>query len=258
MDRCVQADVEDCPRSTIWPVGGGCLVTGGAAGSGGCAAAAGGCVAVVGGRVLSVLVLSIEKGDQPDGRLAGGRRRSGLPGAISATWRSSQAGELLADAVAPIAYAVRGGRLAARPVAVQVGSARERPESAGAAARRCWASYPAGSQASRCGGRRGWRAARPPSRWRRAVVAEWAARPGARWCRAVASEWAVIRWPASIRSCVDLPLVGLSVAPRGGGARARRRPRLAAGRRGGGRRPTFWSWTTPGCRAAARSRPRWR
>jgi hypothetical protein len=106
----------------------------------------------------------------------------------------SQAGELLADTVAPIAYAVRGGRLAGDLW-------RYKSDRAGAA-----------ESAARLGAMlAGYLADHGESVWRAAgmaaapaaaaVVPSGRGRPGGH------------PLPAVVRSCVDVPLVGLSVAP---------------------------------------------
>jgi hypothetical protein len=106
----------------------------------------------------------------------------------------SQAGELLADAVAPIAYAVRGGQLAGdlwRYKSDRAGAA----ESA-ARLRAMLVAYLADH------GESVWRAAgmaAPPAA--AAVVPTGRGRPGGH------------PLPSMVRSCVAVPLVGLSVAP---------------------------------------------
>ena len=106
----------------------------------------------------------------------------------------SQAGELLADVVAPIAYAVRGGRLAVDLWRYK----SDRADAAESAARlrAMLAAYLAGH------GEPVWRAAGMA-----AVPAAAAVVPGGR------GRPGGHPLPGLVRSCVDVPLVGLSVAP---------------------------------------------
>ncbi len=130
--------------------------------------------------------------------LAGGRLGLGLPGVISVTWRWVEAGGLLADAVAPIGYAVRGepladdlrryksDRVAAAEAAAAAGRLRELLGAFLADhGRSVWAA------AGMSGG---------PSAV--AVVPSGQGRPGAH------------PLVGLVRSCVALPMVRLSVAPR--------------------------------------------
>jgi hypothetical protein len=106
----------------------------------------------------------------------------------------SQAGELLADVVAPIAYAVRGGQLASDLWRYK----SDRADAAESASRlrAMLGAYLVGHEESV------WRAAGfPAGPAAAAVVPSGRGRPGGHPLRAIA------------RSCVDAPLIGLSVAP---------------------------------------------
>jgi len=110
----------------------------------------------------------------------------------------SQAGGLLADAVAPIGYAVRGGRLAGDLHRYKSDRLAGTPEAAAAAARlrEMLAAFLAGR------GHRVWRAAGMPAGTSAvAVVPSGQGRPG------------VHPLAGLVRSCVDLPPVRLAIAP---------------------------------------------
>jgi hypothetical protein len=108
----------------------------------------------------------------------------------------SRAGELLADAVAPIAYAIRGG-----PLAVDLWRYKSDHVDAGESATRLQAMLAAYLAAH---GEVVWRAAGMASGpMAAAVVPSGRGRLGGH------------PLPGLVRSCVDVPLVGLSVAPEG-------------------------------------------
>jgi hypothetical protein len=140
---------------------------------------------------LSVLVRSIER---VICRTCRGPTPVGLARCYQCDLARSQAGELLADVVAPIAYAVRGGRLAVDLWRYK----SDRADAAESAARlrAMLAAYLAdhGEPVWRAAGM----AAAPTAA---AVVPSGRGRPGGH------------PLPGLVRSCVDVPLVGLSVAP---------------------------------------------
>jgi hypothetical protein len=140
---------------------------------------------------LSVPVRSIES---VTCRTCRGPTPVGLARCYQCDLARSQAGELLADVVAPIAYAVRGGRLAVDLWRYK----SDRVDAAESAARlrATLAAYLADH------GESVWRAAGmawPPTV--AAVVPSGRGRPGGH------------PLPGLVRSCLDVPLIGLSVAP---------------------------------------------
>jgi hypothetical protein len=140
---------------------------------------------------LSVLVLSIEG---VTCRTCRGPTLVGLARCYQCDLARSQAGDLLADVVAPIAYAVRGGQLAVDLWRYK----SDRADAAESAARlrAMLAAYLAGH------GEPVWRAAgMAAAPAAAAVVPSGRGRPGGH------------PLPGLVRSCVDVPLVGLSVAP---------------------------------------------
>ena len=150
--------------------------------------------AAVVGRVLSVLVLSIGGVTCRTCRTCRGPTPVGLARCYQCDLARSQAGELLADAVAPIAYAVRGGQLAGDLWRYK----SDRADAAESAARlrAMLDGYLAEHGASV------WRAAgmvAGPAAV--AVVPSGRGRPSGH------------PLPALVQSCVDVPLIGLSVAP---------------------------------------------
>ena len=147
----------------------------------------------VGGGVLSVLVLSIGR---VTCRTCHGSAPAGLARCYQCDLARRQAGELLADAVAPIGYAVRGGPLAVDLWRYKSGEAGA-AESA-ARLRDMLAGYLTDHGPSL------WAAARMASAPQiAAVVPGGRGRPGRH------------PLPGLVRCCLDVPLVGLSVAPSG-------------------------------------------
>jgi hypothetical protein len=145
----------------------------------------------VASRVLSVLVLNI---GSVFCRTCRGPTPVGLARCYQCDRARSQAGELLADVVAPIAYAVRGGQLAVDLWRYK----SDRADAAESAARlrAMLAAYLADH------GESVWRAARMAAvPVAVAVGPSGRGRPGGH------------PLPDLVRSCVDVPLVGLSVAP---------------------------------------------
>src|ERR1700733_1600531 len=143
------------------------------------------------GRVLSVPVPSI--GGVPC-RTCRGPTPVGLARCYQCALARREAGELLADAVAPIGYAVRGGRLAGDLWRYK----SDGPGAAESAARlgEMLAGYLRG-HGEALWGEAGMAAAPGIA----AVVPGGRGRPGGH------------PLPGLVRSCVDAPLVGLSVAP---------------------------------------------